>query len=160
ALGAAVFAWALAPARVPRAPRLTTSSVLTRHEMAFPPFGSEIPILVAGPRLYFPEFRGGRLLVREIATAGRESGVGPPALGERHVLGALSPDGATLLVASIPRDDRYISEWPLWSLPAVGGTAARLGTVRAHDATWLPDGRILLAVGDDLVFVRTDQAAQ
>lgn len=60
----------------------------------------------------------------------------------------ISPDGTELLVRS------HLSaspEKPLWVVPVGGGSAFRVSSILAHDATWMPDGRnILYATGNQL----------
>jgi Tol biopolymer transport system component/DNA-binding winged helix-turn-helix (wHTH) protein len=63
----------------------------------------------------------------------------------------ISPDGTQLLVRS------HLSpapEKPLWIVPIDGGSAFRVSSILAHDATWMPDGRnILYAFGNQLATV-------
>jgi Tol biopolymer transport system component/DNA-binding winged helix-turn-helix (wHTH) protein len=63
----------------------------------------------------------------------------------------ISPDGNQLLVHS------HLSaepEKPLWIVPINGGSAFRVSSILAHDATWMPDGRnILYASGNQLAMV-------
>jgi Tol biopolymer transport system component/DNA-binding winged helix-turn-helix (wHTH) protein len=64
----------------------------------------------------------------------------------------ISPDGSRLLVRSQPSSD---SEQPIWVVPREGGSALRVGNIRAHDAVWMPDGQsVLFAVGDNLDTIR------
>jgi DNA-binding winged helix-turn-helix (wHTH) protein/Tol biopolymer transport system component len=64
----------------------------------------------------------------------------------------ISPDGSRLLVRSQPSSD---SEQPIWVVPREGGSALRVGNIRAHDAVWMPDGEsVLFAVGDNLNVIR------
>lgn len=60
----------------------------------------------------------------------------------------LSRDGSRLLVRSHLSSE---SEQPVWIMPTTGGSAFRIGSIRAHDATWMPDGKsILFASGNEL----------
>ena len=64
------------------------------------------------------------------------------------MLADISPDGSRLLLRDHLSPE---SEQPLWVVPATGGSALRVGDVRAHDATWMPDGEgILYAAGNAL----------
>jgi Tol biopolymer transport system component/DNA-binding winged helix-turn-helix (wHTH) protein len=63
----------------------------------------------------------------------------------------ISPDGTQLLVRS------HLSpapEKPLWIVPIDGGSAFRVSSILAHDATWMLDGKsILYASGNQLALV-------
>lgn len=73
-------------------------------------------------------------------------------------LGDLSPNGSRLLLRSHPSSD---SEQPLWVVPTTGGSALRVGSILAHDATWMPDGEgILAASGKSLYLVSNNGAPQ
>lgn len=74
------------------------------------------------------------------------SEVASPALGD------ISPDGSRLLLRDHLSPE---SEQPLWVVPTIGGSALRVGSVLAHDATWMPGGTpggdgVLFANGDSL----------
>jgi Tol biopolymer transport system component len=63
-------------------------------------------------------------------------------------LGDISPDGSRLLLRSHLSPE---SEQPLWVVPTAGGSALRVSSILAHDATWMPDGKgILYAAGNEL----------
>jgi Tol biopolymer transport system component/DNA-binding winged helix-turn-helix (wHTH) protein len=63
----------------------------------------------------------------------------------------ISPDGTKLLVRSHLSP---ASEEPLWVVPVDGGSAFRVSSVQAHDATWMPEGNsILYASGNQLAVV-------
>lgn len=67
-------------------------------------------------------------------------------------LADISRDGAKLLLRGHLSSS---SEQPLWIVPSSGGSALRVGSILAHDASWTPDGNsILYANGDDLAFIR------
>jgi Tol biopolymer transport system component/DNA-binding winged helix-turn-helix (wHTH) protein len=66
----------------------------------------------------------------------------------------ISPDGTKLLVRSHLSP---ASEEPLWVVPVDGGSAFRVSSIQAHDATWMPDGKnILYASGNQLAVVSLD----
>ena len=63
----------------------------------------------------------------------------------------ISPDGTQLLVRS---NLSPAPEKPLWIVPIDGGSAFRVSSILAHDATWMPDGKSLLyASGNQLAMV-------
>ena len=50
-----------------------------------------------------------------------------------------------------------MSEAPLWRVPTIGGPARRLGSVKAHDATWSPDGaKLAYTTGGGLYLANAD----
>jgi hypothetical protein len=64
------------------------------------------------------------------------------------VLLAVSPDGATLLVAD---ELGTAYKRPLWAVPVLGGSSRRLGEAVAQAAAWSPDGqRVVYADGNDI----------
>ena len=66
----------------------------------------------------------------------------------------ISPDGTQLLVRS---NLSPAPEKPLWIVPIDGGSAFRVSSILAHDATWMPDGRsVLYASGNQLAMVSLD----
>jgi Tol biopolymer transport system component/DNA-binding winged helix-turn-helix (wHTH) protein len=67
-------------------------------------------------------------------------------------LADISRDAARLLLKGHLSSS---SEQPLWIVPSSGGSALRVGSVLAHDASWMPDGTsILYANGNDLAVTR------
>lgn len=102
-----------------------------------------------GARLFFLTIERGRAVLSQaligmgdISTLDVPSSIAAPSICD------ISPDGSKLLVRNHLAPE---VEQPLWIVPAVGGTARRVSSILAHDATWLPDGsRILYAAGDDL----------
>lgn len=72
-------------------------------------------------------------------------------------LADISRDGTRLLVRS---GFSSASEQPLWIVPSAGGSGQRVGSILAHDATWMPDGvSILYASENDLTVFRPDDSA-
>jgi Tol biopolymer transport system component/DNA-binding winged helix-turn-helix (wHTH) protein len=73
-------------------------------------------------------------------------------------LGDLSPDGSKLLLRSHLSPE---SEQALWLVPTGGGSAYRVASILAHDATWMPDGKsILYATGDELYLTTINNNTQ
>jgi Tol biopolymer transport system component len=69
---------------------------------------------------------------------------------------AVSPDGATLLVADLPGT---ALNGPLWAVPVLGGSPRRLGEAVGRAAAWSPDGQMIVyANGHDLFLANSDGA--
>jgi Tol biopolymer transport system component len=68
---------------------------------------------------------------------------------------AVSPDGATLLVADEVGQTAF--HGPLWGVPVLGGSPRRLGEAAGQAAAWSPDGqRMVYADGHDLFLAKSD----
>ena len=68
---------------------------------------------------------------------------------------AVSPDGATLLVADEVGQTAF--HGPLWEVPVLGGSPRRLGEAAGQAAAWSPDGQMIVyADGNDLFLAKSD----
>jgi serine/threonine protein kinase len=106
-----------------------------------------------GTRLIFNEFRSGRQIV-QVSTSGGEVAQVPVPSPSMFLL-ALSPDGATLLVAEEEGPTSF--KGALWAVPVLGGSPRRLGEAVAQSATWSPDGQMIVyADGQGLVISKSD----
>jgi Tol biopolymer transport system component len=108
-----------------------------------------------GARLYFGERSSAESSgVAQVALSGGEvARVSVPA--PTMVLLAISPDGATLLVADEVGQTAF--HGPLWNVPVLGGSPRRLGEAAGQAAAWSPDSqRIVYADGHDLVLANSD----
>ena len=107
-----------------------------------------------GSRLYFNEGASTGWAIAQVAASGGEvARVAVPS--PSMVLQAVSPDGATLLVA----DEVGQTAWngPLWGLPVLGGSPRRLGEAAGQAAVWSPDGEMMVyADGHDLFLAKSD----
>ncbi len=103
-----------------------------------------------GVHLFSPIIENGHPALVSIAlTGGMVSNLTMPAEVASPALSNISPDGSRLLVREHLSPE---SEQPLWIVPTIGGSAQRVGSVLAHDATWMPDGeQILYASGNELL---------
>ena len=103
-----------------------------------------------GVHLFAPVLDNGQAALAAISiTGGAEAMLSIPPEIASPTLADISPDGAQLLLREHPSPE---SEQPLWVVPTIGGSARRVGSVLAHDATWMPDGSgILYANGNDLL---------
>ena len=108
-----------------------------------------------GSRLFFNEFpSSGSPVVAEVSSSGGEvAQVSVPA--PTMSLLAVSPDGATLLVADFVGLTQFHGS--LWEVPVLGGSPRRLAEAVGQAAAWSPDGqRIVYADGNDLFLAKSD----
>jgi Tol biopolymer transport system component len=111
-----------------------------------------------GARVYFSEERGGQFSLRQISSAGGESAPLATPFTSADIL-AISPDLSALLITSEAGGTQ--TETPLYQLPIPAGSPRAVGSVRAHAATWTPDGQyIVYGNGFDLYQVRPDGSQQ
>jgi Tol biopolymer transport system component/DNA-binding winged helix-turn-helix (wHTH) protein len=111
------------------------------------------PIVTDGVRLFASSQRSGRRQLLAIPlTGGGSTVIQLPSEVASARIADLSPDGTRLLLRSnISRD----SEQPLWIASTMGGSARRVGSILAQDATWMPDGAsVLYAAGSALYTFR------
>src|SRR5262245_42028492 len=116
-------------------------------------FDSPVPawmmtMVTDGPRLYYSVVAEGRVVLNQISTAGGEA-VTLPTRFQNALLMDISPNRSELLVANFTVGTELNA--PLWILPIPGGSPRPLGELRAHAATWTPNGReIVYAYGSEL----------
>lgn len=112
-----------------------------------------LPILTDSLRLYFSVYSGtGDLAIGQVAAGGGQSGLVNTTLKSPVALG-ISPDGASLLVAS----PAVLPQAPLWVQPIPDGQPRRLGQVEARSGSWSPYGnRIAYSTTNGLFTVRSD----
>jgi Tol biopolymer transport system component/predicted Ser/Thr protein kinase len=106
-----------------------------------------------GPRLYFAEGSLTAPVIANVSAGGGEAAVLPTPFGS-PVLLDISPSRSELLLVNATS---ITLGWPLWLLPVPAGTAHRLGSLLAEDATWSPDGREIAYVrGRDMYRAKSD----
>jgi serine/threonine protein kinase/Tol biopolymer transport system component len=107
-----------------------------------------------GARLYLAEWPSAGPVIAQVSISGGE--VAPVAVpAPTMFLLAVSPDGATLLVAD--EVGQTATHGPLWAVPVLGGSPRRLGDTDGQAAAWSPDGqRIVYADGPDLFLANSD----
>jgi serine/threonine protein kinase/dipeptidyl aminopeptidase/acylaminoacyl peptidase len=107
-----------------------------------------------GARLYFGGYTSAGPLIAQVSISGGEAAsVAVPA--PTMSLLAVSPDGATLLVAD--EVGQTATHGPLWAVPVLGGSPRKLGDADGQAAAWSPDGqRIVYADGRDLFLANSD----
>ena len=128
----------------PPLPRITEYKQLTND--------AAMKTLVAtdGVRLYLNESFGASGHAAQMTIDGGEPA--PLALpSPLFTLFDVSPDGGNLLAAEIST----YTQGPLWIIPAVGGSAHRVGNLEASSGAWSPDGRWLAFTRKDTLFVAT-----
>jgi len=107
-----------------------------------------------GARLYFNEFPSAGLVIAQVSGSGGEVAHVPVPAPTMFLL-AVSPDGATLLVAD--EVGQTAISGSLWAVPVLGGSPRRLGEADAQGATWSPDGQMIAyAQGHDLFLAKSD----
>ena len=108
-----------------------------------------------GVRLYFNEYVSASYSIVQVSSSGGEV-ARVPVPAPTMVLNAVSPDGATLLVAD---EVGTAFKGPLWTVPVLGGSPRRLGEGVGQGAAWSPDGQMTVyANGPDLFLAKSDGA--
>jgi serine/threonine protein kinase len=107
-----------------------------------------------GSRIFFNEYPASVPVIAQVSSSGGEvAHVSVPA--PTMSLLAVSPDGATLLVADEVGQTAF--HGPLWGVPVLGGSPRRLGDAAGQAAAWSPDGqRMVYADGHDLFLAKSD----
>jgi Tol biopolymer transport system component/DNA-binding winged helix-turn-helix (wHTH) protein len=106
-----------------------------------------------GVHLFAATIDSGHSLISAISlTGGAVVPLNVPSEVASPALADISPDGSRLLLRDHLSPE---SEQPLWVVPTIGGSALRVGSVLAHDATWMPAGDptadgVLFANGNNL----------
>jgi len=101
-----------------------------------------------GNRLYFSEFPPARLSIAQVSVNGGETAsVNVPF--ENPLLFGVSPDQSELLIGQP-------SAHSLWALPVPAGSPRQLGDVRVSDGIWMPEGKLVFAIGNDLYTAEHD----
>ena len=107
-----------------------------------------------GARLYFNEYAPAGPSIAQVSGSGGEVARVPVPAPTMWLL-AVSPDGATLLVADEVGQTAFSGS--LWGVPVLGGSPRRLGEAAGRDAAWSPDGQMMVyANGNDLFLARND----
>lgn len=141
----ALFLWLGAPvmpARVVGSAQLTSDAL------------PKSSLVTDGARIYFSEEKGGQFLLQQVSTAGGETAPLTVPFASADIFD-ISPDHSALLITSEAGSTQ--TETPLYQLPIPAGSPRAVGNVRAHSATWTPDGQyIVYGNGSDLYQVRPD----
>jgi len=107
-----------------------------------------------GSRIFFNEYPASVSLIAQVSSSGGEvAHVSVPA--PTMSLLAVSPDGATLLVADEVGQTAF--RGPLWGVPVLGGSPRRMGEAAGQAAAWSPDGqKMVYADGHELFLAKSD----
>ena len=75
----------------------------------------------------------------------------PPALEGRLGVDGVSPDGSKLLVGQM--GGLSGAPVPLWAVPTLGGSPARLGDIKGNGGAWSPDGQKLIYTSGNALYL-------
>jgi len=110
-------------------------------------------LVTDGARLYFGEYVADHWVLAQTSVGGGEP-VPISTPFQNTLVRDISPDRTELLLGSVVANE---PEFPLWTLPTLGGSPRRLGAIVGHDAAWAPEGEtILYANGQDLYLAGSD----
>ncbi len=128
-------------------PRLTQVTQFVPISGGPPNAESFLALAQDGDRILAPVLVNGRsrLLAISASTGETQPLILPDDIAS-GTLADISPDGSRLLLRSHLSS---VSEQPLWTAPSSGGSGQRVGSVLAHDATWMPDGTDILYANDN-----------
>jgi eukaryotic-like serine/threonine-protein kinase len=108
-------------------------------------------LVTDGSRLYFVEFSGDHFIVSQVSIAGGENATIPTQLANPIVLD-VAPDSSQLVLLESHFGQL---DTPLWVQPLPAGSPREI-EIMGHDATWLPDGKLVFARGSDLFLAEHD----
>ncbi|HEY4978583.1 MAG TPA: protein kinase, partial [Candidatus Acidoferrum sp.] len=100
-------------------------------------------VVTDGSRLYFTQNIEGQSVLSQVSVTGGETFPIPISLentGFSNVFD-ISPDGSALLMNTAQGTSL---DGPLWSVPVLGGSPRRLGSIEGHAGAWSPDGKSLV----------------
>src|SRR5215467_3042716 len=150
--GTIVFLLVLAVAvvwqRFPAAPPRVVGSTRLTHDGR--PKAAGGTVVTDGARLYFGEFEADHSILAQVSAGGGEV-VSIPTPFQNARVEDISPDHTELLV----RNSNFsAAPGGLWTVPTLGGSPRRLGSIVGSAAAWSPDGRtIVYATPEDNLFV-------
>ena len=121
-------------------PKIVGTTQLTSDGL---PNGS---VVTDGTRLYFTEVSGDRFIVSQVSVAGGQNAPIPTSLTNAAVIDVAS-DSSQLLLSEVHFNP---PDTPFWLQPLPAGSPRRL-EITGHDATWMPDGGLLFARGNDIL---------
>ena len=144
AVAAAIVAWWRTPPAVPLVESITQLTDDGEDKLT----GGSAVIATDGARIYFSEGPTSSMRLAQVAVTGGRTGYVDTGQSDA-VLQGITPDGSALL--AFLNTSNHV-EFPLWSVPIPAGEPRRLGDMNAAQATYFPDGRLLLIKGSG-VFV-------
>ena len=110
-------------------------------------------VVTDGSRLYFVDGLAG---LSQISVTGGETIAVPTSLEDTGFsnLYDISPDGPVLLMNTARGT---VLDGPLWTVPVLGGTPRRLGSIEGHSGSWSPDKkRIVYCKGNGIYMAGSD----
>jgi serine/threonine protein kinase len=110
-------------------------------------------VVTDGSRLYFIE---GQSQLSQTSVTGGETFPIPTSLEDTGFSNVfdISPDGSVLLMNTARGTSL---DGPLWSVPVLGGSPRRLGTLEGHSGAWSPDGKNLAySKGEEILLANSD----
>ena len=106
-----------------------------------------------GSRLYFSENVSGHSVLRQVSTAGGETAPLSTSIASADIYD-FYPGRSELLVKGVAGGSE--TEWPMLVMTVPAGSLRPVGEIRAHAATWTPDGRIVYAQKSGLYSCNAD----
>jgi serine/threonine protein kinase len=117
-------------------------------------------VVTDGSRLYFTQNIEGQSVLSQVSVTGGETFPIPTSLentGFSNVFD-ISSDGSALLMNTAQGTSL---DGPLWSVPVLGGSPRRLGSIEGHAGAWSPDGKSLVfGKGNELFVAKSDGSSQ
>ena len=110
-------------------------------------------VVTDGLRLYFVDGLAG---LSQISVTGGEAIPVPTSLEDTGFsnLYDINPDGPVLLMNTA---HGTVLDGPLWTVPVVGGTPRRLGSLEGHSGSWSPDKkRLVYCKGNEIYVANSD----
>jgi serine/threonine protein kinase len=135
------------PSRPVAAPRVLRTVQLTNTN---PP---KSDIVTDGSRLYFIE---GQSALSQTSVTGGDTFPVPNSLEDTGFSNVfdISSDGSALLMNTAQGTSL---DGPLWSVPVLGGSPRRLGSLEGHAGAWSPDGKqIAYCKGNEIFLAKSD----
>jgi eukaryotic-like serine/threonine-protein kinase len=113
-------------------------------------------VVTDGSRLYFIE---GQSALSQTSVTGGDTFPIPNSLvntGFANVFD-ISPDGSSLLMNTARGTSL---DGPLWSVPVLGGSPRRLGSLEGHSGAWSPDGKQIAFCKGNEIYVASSDGGQ
>ena len=110
-------------------------------------------VVTDGARLYFIENQS---ILSQTSVTGGETFPIPTSLEDTGFANVfdISRNGSALLMNTAHGTSL---DGPLWSVPVLGGSPRRLGTLEGHAGAWSPDGRrVAFCKGNEILVAKTD----
>ena len=138
-------------------PRITGYTQITHDGWQKNSFGQTTPtVLTDGARLFIQENVHGRFVVSQVSASGGDTV--PIVTPFPNVsLASISPDKSELVVGSFSGSE---VDQPLYGVPTLGGSPRRLADIPGQDATWMPNGDLLVSHANELTEISRTGASR